>query len=402
MKPFTLAAKTSVAVATALSLAAGAVAAPQAMAVSGEIGDISPNPRVTYPETNLKGDKGTTVSATPQNPVPAGTTFEVGHTGPGNLADYFDYTVDKNTGTITLTTKQALRSGTRVAVIVRANYADGSSQNIGASFHVTSTGALDATKVSFSYDPVTGPADTTLIATPKIKGTLPAGAKFQPVEAPNGWTISINENTGVVSAKAPANALPGTEIAFAVPLRFKDGSVTSAPVRFRTGKPTKTQADKYSVKYSDVTTSPGKAITASPVLNPSTLPAGTKFYGPNGENQGWKYTTDQDTGKVTITPGSAATLPLEVKVQYPDGSVDTAKFRVISKSKDSSPAPSNPAPTPAPGGNGKGSSTGQIVGIILGILALIGLIGGGFWALQSMPRHAPVAPKGPMVVCLSP
>ncbi|MGQ7407988.1 YPDG domain-containing protein, partial [Streptococcus suis] len=208
--------------------------------------------------------------------------------------------------------------------------------------------------------------------------TPPAGTKFEiPADytAPEGYTVTIDENTGVVTVEAPSTLTASTVESFEVPVKvtYPDNSVdeTVAPFQLDTdgdGTPDVTDTDDdndgvtdqeekdngtnpkaenqnglFDPSYDNTLVTPGTPATSTPVIkdkdgNPTTAPEGTKFEIPSDYTapEGYIVTIDEKTGVVTVTApdnpngDTAEEINVPVLVTYPDGSTDpvTAPFQL--------------------------------------------------------------------------
>ncbi|MCQ4615202.1 Rib/alpha-like domain-containing protein, partial [Corynebacterium pseudogenitalium] len=255
----------------------------------------------------------------------------------------------------------------------------------------------ETTKIEYARTPVHAGESVTL----KPKGEFPAGTKFNgPSGSQQGWSATTNSQTGEIRITAPADATVGTTVSFPVTVVFPDKSrqihevtvyverTTTAPSTSEQptntttpAKPKESQADKTDVDFENQKVNAGGTIVQRPSGN---VPSGTKFSGPNGTYDGWKFTTDPNTGEVTITPPAdakpGASIDYTVTATFPDwstkdyklkatveGGVDDDKGGDTGSSKEGSSSSSS---------NEEGSSTGATIGIVVGVLALLGLLAG--------------------------
>ena len=255
----------------------------------------------------------------------------------------------------------------------------------------------ETTDLKYARTPVHAGETVTL----KPKGEFPAGTKFNgPSGSQSGWSASTNSATGEIRVSAPANATAGTTVEFPVTVTFPDKSkqlhhvvvyvertataptTSEQPTSTTTpAKPKESQADKTNVDFEQPKVNAGDTIVQRPSGN---VPAGTKFTGPNGTYEGWKFATDPRTGKVTITPPAdakpGASIDYTVTATFPDwstkeyklkatvaGGVNDGKGGETGSSSDGSSSSSSKE---------EGSSTGATIGIVVGVLALLGLLAG--------------------------
>ena len=215
------------------------------------------------------------------------------------------------------------------------------------------------------------------------KVDAPEGSKFaipQDFKAPEGYVVTIDENTGEITVtfpdKSKLNKDTVEEFDVPVVVTYPDGSTDDATAKFKLdtdgdGTPDtedpdddgdgipddKEKEDKtnpkvpnqnldYEPVYEDGSGKPGEDVKVDkPTFkdkdgNPTTPPEGTKFT--PGENVPDGVTVDENTGEITVTipedakPGDKITVP--VVVTYPDGTKDTVDVTVTVTDKDV-PAP---------------------------------------------------------------
>lgn len=143
-------------------------------------------------------------------------------------------------------------------------------------------------------------------------------------------------------------------------------------------KPKESQADKTNVDFEQPKVNAGDTIVQRPSGN---VPAGTKFTGPNGTYEGWKFATDPRTGEVTITPPAdakpGASIDYTVTATFPDWSTKEYKLKAtvadVDKGGDTGSSSDGSSSSSS---NEEGSSTGATIGIVVGVLALLGLLAG--------------------------
>lgn len=239
----------------------------------------------------------------------------------------------------------------------------------------------------------------------KPKGEFPAGTKFNgPSGSQQGWSATTNSQTGEIRITAPADATVGTTVSFPVTVVFPDKSrqihevtvyverTTTAPSTSEQptseqptstttpAKPKESQADKTDVDFENQKVNAGGTIVQRPSGN---VPSGTKFSGPNGTYDGWKFTTDPNTGEVTITPPAdakpGASIDYTVTATFPDWSTKDYKLKAtveggvdVDKGGDTGSSSGSSSSS----SNEEGSSTGATIGIVVGVLALLGLLAG--------------------------
>ena len=267
----------------------------------------------------------------------------------------------------------------------------------------------ETTKIEYVRTPVHAGESVTL----KPKGEFPAGTKFNgPSGSQSGWSASTNGATGEIRVSAPANATAGTTVEFPVTVTFPDNSkqlhhvvvyvertttapttapstseqpTSTAPTSTTTpAKPKESQADKTDVDFKHPKVNAGGTIVQRPSGN---VPAGTKFSGPNGTYDGWKFATDPDTGAVTITPPAdakpGASIDYTVTATFPDWSMKEYKLKAtveggvnVGKGGNTGSSSEGSSSSSSSSSKEEGSSTGATIGIVVGVLALLGLLAG--------------------------
>ena len=264
----------------------------------------------------------------------------------------------------------------------------------------------ETTKIEYARTPVHAGESVTL----KPKGEFPAGTKFNgPSGSQQGWSATTNSQTGEIRITAPADATVGTTVSFPVTVVFPDKSrqihevtvyverTTTAPSTSEqptstapTGtaptntttpaKPKESQADKSDVDFENPKVNAGGTIVQRPSGN---APAGTKFTGPNGTYDGWKFATDPNTGEVTITPPAdakpGASIDYTVTATFPDWSTKDYKLKATvagGVDDDKGGDTGSSSGSSSSSSNEEGSSTGATIGIVVGVLALLGLLAG--------------------------
>ncbi|OFT30043.1 hypothetical protein HMPREF3170_05345 [Corynebacterium sp. HMSC08D02] len=259
----------------------------------------------------------------------------------------------------------------------------------------------ETTKIEYARTPVHAGESVTL----KPKGEFPAGTKFNgPSGSQQGWSATTNSQTGEIRITAPADATVGTTVSFPVTVVFPDKSrqihevtvyverTTTAPSTSEQptseqptstttpAKPKESQADKTDVDFENQKVNAGGTIVQRPSGN---APAGTKFTGPNGTYDGWKFATDPSTGEVTITPPAdakpGASIDYTVTATFPDWSTKDYKLKATVEGgvdDDKGGDTGSSSGSSSSSSNEEGSSTGATIGIVVGVLALLGLLAG--------------------------
>ncbi|EPD71055.1 hypothetical protein HMPREF1219_00351, partial [Corynebacterium pyruviciproducens ATCC BAA-1742] len=166
----------------------------------------------------------------------------------------------------------------------------------------------------------------------------------------------------------------------------------------------KKDAEKFAPSYpAEKTVTIGENNTIA-LAGDTNLPKGTTFaIGTPSHPESWNYSINKATGLIAVSPaanlGEGSWATTTVVVTYPDKSTDIIKLKFVAKKKDepTSKPTSEPTPDPSPDpttannssdNNSSSSSSengeltpGAIAGIVIGILALLGLGAGGYnWA----------------------
>ncbi|MBJ6746555.1 YPDG domain-containing protein, partial [Streptococcus sp. 121] len=152
-----------------------------------------------------------------ERPVPAGASFAlVSDTGDETVEGF---TIDAKTGVITWTNPQK-----DTEVTVEVTYADGTTAITVAKFVLKKA---DNEKYEPSYEEKNVVPGTPATSTPSFTGadgnatTAPEGSKFAiapDFNAPEGYTVTIDENTGEVTVTAPASPIGETAETVTVPV----------------------------------------------------------------------------------------------------------------------------------------------------------------------------------------
>ena len=164
-------------------------------------------------------------------------------------------------------------------------------------------------------------------------------------EAPEGYTVELDEATGEVTLTFPEDAEPGTEFDVPVVAVLEDGTRTVGSAPFKVEE----QKNDFTPEYTDGSGKPGDDVTIDkPEFKDkdgkdTKAPEGTKFTPGDKAPEGVKV--DENTGEITVPvpedakPGDKITVP--VIVTYPDKSTDTVDVTVTVEKQD---APVQPDP----------------------------------------------------------
>lgn len=287
---------------------------------------------------------GSAVSAAPiarrdaydWQPLPAGTKFKVEGTS--------NATVDVD-GRVTFSAPRGSKVGTIHEVKVVVTFPDSSTQTVRVPFEVAAASMSQVTAPRYETGVLVGPGQSKelKIANPT---SLPAHTEFALLPGDlQAWSASVDATTGTLRMTAPT----GTAKPVVVPVeaRYPDGSTRTieAYVGVAAAKaPAKRDAPKFPVSMVKV----GKTAMSTPT---GKVPAGTEFT--LADDAGLRVSVDKHTGKVRVEiPDNApvdASYTVQVRVQYPDGSVTLMPVTVLTNSQareqESATAPTTPSGT---------------------------------------------------------
>ncbi|MFV5939110.1 YPDG domain-containing protein, partial [Mammaliicoccus sciuri] len=273
------------------------------------------NPGYSDTPTDTKPGKAIDVPQTIDTELPAGTKFSIPE---GGVPTGWTATIDPNTGKVTVTPPADATEGTTAEIPVEVTYPDKSKDTATAKVQVVKNDAQN-NDPNYGNEPTpTKPGKA--VDVPQTGDTdLPAGTTYEipdGADIPDGWTATVDPNTGVVTVTPPANASNGDIANIPVKVKYPDGSSddTTVPV-----KVVSNQANDYTPGYEDQTTIPGKTIKITQTGD-ETLPKGTKFEIP-AENvpDGWDVHVDPGTGELSVTAPGEDNVLIKVLVRYPDG-----------------------------------------------------------------------------------
>ena len=407
----------------------------------GETGNLAAEYDPSYGELIQNVKIGTSSPIKLTSKVPQGTKFSI--TG-ADEANRFNYSIDENTGVITVNPDKTLAAGawTQRTVIVR--YSDNSVDQIS----VKLVAQTDLTKPVPPYDkdkPEQTYANNYAPAYPsevqvtagenkqvKLEGDtdLPEGTSFHAPKSsdPTKLDFAVEEKTGLIKIYPSASLGDSSSVTIPVTVHYPDNSTDEINVKVvvkkkqttttkptePTSKPTeptsepkpveKKDTDKFAPSYpaeNNVTIGDNTTID---LAGDTKLPKGTTFtIGTPSHPENWNYSINPVTGLITVSPavnlGEGSWATTTVVVTYPDKSTDIIKVKFVAKKKDepTSKPTSEPTPDPRPApttsnnssdknGSSSSSENGEltpsaIAGIVISILALLGLGAGGYnWA----------------------
>lgn len=281
-------------------------------------------------ENKLDLEWNTEKTFTLRGDVPAGATFSV----PNQKIDGWNFSVDKKTGELTLSASEDVKPGSSLKLPVMVEYS-GSYQVINTQVKIVAPEHAQADSVSLAYpDDFTDvkPGHSATI-TPKIDGDLPAGTTFNMNEKnSDGWTFSVDEKTGAVTANLPKDAKDGRTWTMGLIVEFPDGSTAEHKVKVRAdGTPENPISNSVTPKWKDSEVEAGKSVK---VTQDADLPEGTTFIAPDTADTGWAVEIDKD-GTATVTApasdGKGSELTIPVIAKFSDGSSKTVEFKVTVK-----------------------------------------------------------------------
>ncbi|WJY83601.1 C protein alpha-antigen precursor [Corynebacterium cystitidis DSM 20524] len=260
---------------------------------------------------------------------------------------------EDNPGSLTVTPPADTQPGD-YTIPVLVTYPDGSKETIDAKVTVT---PKQADQFAPSYENKLIVPGTPAESAPKFKNdkgedvTVPEGAKFEipgDYQAPQGYDVKIDPDTGVVTVTAPEKLDKDTAEELKVPVKvtYKDGSVDDAIAPFQLdtdgdGTPDVTDEDDDNDGYTDIVENEAGTNPKDPSDKPSLAgqhdPVGQDINTnvgvvPNSDkgiqNLGELpkgTTTKWETEPKVDEPG---TVPATIVVTYPDGSKDTVNIKV--------------------------------------------------------------------------
>lgn len=271
---------------------------------------------------------GSAVSAAPiarrgaydWQPLPAGTTFDV--------VDTSGATVDVD-GRVTFNAPRGSKVGRIHTVDVRVTFPDDSTQTVRVPFELAAASMSQVTAPRYETGVLVGPGQSTelKIANPT---SLPAHTEFALLPGNlQAWSASVDAATGTLRMTAPT----GTAKPVVVPVeaRYPDGSTQTIEAYVGVAAaqaPAKRDAPKFPVSVVKV----GKTAMSTPT---GKVPAGTEFT--LADDAGLQVSVDKHTGKVRVEiPDNApvdASYTVQIRVQYPDGSVTLMPVTVLTNSQ---------------------------------------------------------------------
>ena len=407
----------------------------------GETGNLAAEYDPSYGELIQNVKIGTSSPIKLTSKVPQGTKFSISG---ADKASKFNYRINENTGEITVNPDKTLAAGAWTQRTVTVRYSDHSVDQISVKL-VAQTDLTkpvppyDKDKPEQTYANNYAPAYPSEVQVTagenkqvKLEGDtdLPEGTSFHAPKSsdPTKLDFAVEEKTGLIKIYPSASLGDSSSVTIPVTVHYPDNSTdeinvkvvvkkkqttTSKPTE-PTSKPTeptsepkpveKKDTDKFAPSYpaeNNVTIGDNTTID---LAGDTKLPKGTTFtIGTPSHPENWNYSINPVTGLITVSPavnlGEGSWATTTVVVTYPDKSTDIIKVKFVAKKKDepTSKPTSEPMPDPRPApttsnnssdknGSSSSSENGEltpsaIAGIVIGILALLGLGAGGYnWA----------------------
>ena len=273
-----------------------------------------------------------------KQPLPAGTTFSVS-TANG--------TVDPETGVVTVNAPLSMAAGETIVVGVDIRYPDGTTEKVTAQF------VVDAAEQSEFYHPAykegLGAQAGRTVVVPVLEDSVPEDGQYElfPQDRDDDWDVSIDPETGAVTATAPEEG--AKDISVPVTVLYSDGTTSD---REETD-PETGERKKVPTVFAHISAVEGPTLATD---STSGADYGTPFFDadgnirifPNGSlPQGATFQqdgltalpveVDPNTGAITIkVPQDApagANFDIPLKITLPDGSVQEIRVPVATKSE---------------------------------------------------------------------
>ncbi|MGV0426741.1 Rib/alpha-like domain-containing protein [Corynebacterium pyruviciproducens] len=353
----------------------------------------------SYPaEVEVTAGENKQVKLEGDTDLPEGTTFSVPNSSdPQKL----DFSIDSKTGLIKIYPSASLGEGSTLTIPVTVRYPDNSTDAINVKVVVkkkqTTTSKPSSDKPTSEPKPTDKPTSEpkptdkpTSEPKPTDKPTSEPKPTDKPTSEPKPTDKPTSEPKPTDKPTEPTSEPKPTD---------KPTEPTSEP------KPVeKKDTDKFAPSYPAENNVTIGGNTTIDLAGDTKLPKGTTFtIGTPSHPENWNYSINPVTGLITVSPavnlGEGSWATTTVVVTYPDKSTDIIKVKFVAKKKDepTSKPTSEPTPDPRPAPttsnnssdkNGSSSSSengeltpGAIAGIVIGILALLGLGAGGYnWA----------------------
>ncbi|WP_083293825.1 G5 domain-containing protein [Corynebacterium sp. HMSC08A12] len=253
--------------------------------------------------------------------------------------DEWDAEIDPNTHDVTITAPENAQPGTFAQARVIVTYSNGSKDEIPL---LVAVEANDTQTTDVSYPFQRAPQTVEMKADPQFKKIL---KKDRPVRkpriyelregwtAPQGWTVSVDKWSGVVTAKSDETVPDNTILEVPVVATYWDTTTDEATAKFQVASSVKVPGyDAASGKASEEVKLPAKmpkiglgGSEDDEEPNRYTFENGETTFEPEATdpNYQWKFAIDEKTGEITATiptgalPGAYYSVP--VKAHYASG-----------------------------------------------------------------------------------
>ncbi|MDK8364779.1 G5 domain-containing protein [Corynebacterium sp. UMB10119B.1] len=165
--------------------------------------------------------------------APEGSTYSFGNDEDGNPVteqevDGWKYTIDPKTGVVSSTPPATAKPGDKKTITVTVQTPDGSRPEVPVTTVVKHTNSWEAEPVYPVETVYPGEAATLPVDLQKPEDVNVAKENpYKLGDVPAGWNVSIDDN-GRITATAPADAKPGTQVKIPVTVTYEDGSTDIA------------------------------------------------------------------------------------------------------------------------------------------------------------------------------
>lgn len=213
-------------------------------------GDVAPQYNVQVTGPNQAVDHQ--VTGAPQD-----STYSFGNDEDGNPVteqevDGWKYTIDPKTGVVSSTPPATAKPGDKKTITVTVQTPDGSRPEVPVTTVVKHTNSWEAEPVYPVETVYPGEAATLPVDLQKPEDVNVAKENpYKLGDVPAGWNVSIDDN-GQITATAPADAKPGTQVKIPVTVTYEDGSTDIAYAVVNVlGLPTREVPFNVEYKYDD-------------------------------------------------------------------------------------------------------------------------------------------------------
>ena len=201
----------------------------KAQKVTGTIAVVADDAVPSYPAESTGPNQPVTHKI---EDAPKGSTFSFGTKNGQPVTeqdvDGWKYTIDPNTGDVTVTPPAGAKPGDKKTVAVTVTRPDGSTPKVPVTSVVKLSNNWEA-EPSYPVETVY-PGETAKLPVALDKPDNVNVAKENPYklgDVPADWKVSIDDN-GQVTATAPADAKPGDQVKIPVTVTYEDGSTDTA------------------------------------------------------------------------------------------------------------------------------------------------------------------------------